>query len=133
MIMKFSVNNYTEYKPVCHYKEYYRSPFLRRIIIKITIGAPKNDVTVLMLSSSGENKLRAIKSQKMQKTAPPKKEAGITTRGFAVRKSCLTKNGTAIPTNETGPANAVTVAESTLERRIRTGRKIFVFTPIVLA
>ena len=111
----------------------YRPSRLRLTIIKITIGAPKNDVTVLMLSSSGEKRLRAIKSQKMQKTAPPKNEAGITTSGFAVRKSCLTRKGTAIPTKETGPANAVTVAESRLERRIRMGRKIFVFTPIVRA
>lgn len=114
-------------------ENYHRSPLLRRIIIKITIGAPKNDVTVLMLSSSGEKRLLAIKSQKIQKIAPPKNDDGIMTRGFAVRRICLTRKGTAIPTKETGPANAVTVAERRLERRIKTGRNIFVFTPSVRA
>ena len=106
------------------------SRFLRFTSMKITTGAPKTDVTVLMLSSIGERTVRAIRSDMMQKTAPPKNEAGITTRLFEVRRSRLTKKGTAIPTKETGPAKAVTVAESRLERRIKSGRKIFVFTPM---
>ena len=58
-------------------------------IIKITIGAPKNEVTVLTLNSSGEKRLRAIKSQTIQKIAPDKNDAGITISGFEVRKICL--------------------------------------------
>ena len=35
----------------------------------------------------------------------PRNVAGITTSGFAVPRRCLIKYGTAIPTNEIGPAN----------------------------
>ena len=48
----------------------------------MTTGAPKMAVTVLMLSSVGENTVRASKSQTWQNTAPPKKQAGIMTRGL---------------------------------------------------
>ena len=48
----------------------------------ITTGAPKMAVTALMESSTGENSVRAIKSQPAQKMAPPKKHAGITRMGF---------------------------------------------------
>ena len=50
------------------------------------------------------------------KTAPPRKQPGIIKIGFAVRNRLFTKCGTAIPTKETGPANAVTQAESTLDK-----------------
>lgn len=101
--------------------------------MKITTGAPKIDVTVLMLSSIGAKMLRAIRSHTRQNTAPARKEEGMTISGFEVWRRLFVRKGTAIPTKETGPAKAVTVAERMLERRISTGRKSFVFTPIVRA
>lgn len=86
-----------------------------------------------MLSSRGEKIVLASKSHKIQKIEPSIKEAGIITIGLEVKKNLFAKNGTAMPTKEIGPANAVTVAESRLESRIRIGRKILVLTPIVLA
>ena len=49
--------------------------------MKMTTGAPKIDVTVLMDSSSGANAIRAIRSHIIQKTAPPRNVPGITTSG----------------------------------------------------
>ena len=43
----------------------------------MTTGAPKTDVTVLILSSAGANKVLVMRSQNRQKTAPPRKLAGI--------------------------------------------------------
>jgi len=39
-----------------------------------------------MLSSVGANTVLAIRSQNRQNTAPPRKQAGITSSGFAVFK-----------------------------------------------
>ena len=55
--------------------------------------------------------------------APAKNVPGIITIGFDVPNAFLVRNGTAIPTKEIGPANAVTLADSTLESRISTTRK----------
>ena len=41
-------------------------------------------VTVLIESSDGANTVLAIRSHTIQNTAPPKKEAGITTNGLEV-------------------------------------------------
>ena len=95
----------------------------RRISIKITTGAPRTEVTVLILSSVGAKAMRAMRSLNMQKTAPPRKAAGITTRGFDVPRARLTKKGTAIPTKEMGPAKAVTQADRIPERRIKRHRQ----------
>ena len=46
-------------------------PFLPFIIMKITIGAPKIEVTVLIFSSSGANAIRAIRSHPIQNTPRP--------------------------------------------------------------
>ena len=51
---------------------------------RITTGAPNTLVTVEMFSSVGANSVRAIRSQPMQNTAPPRNTAGITTMGFDV-------------------------------------------------
>ena len=99
----------------------------------ITTGAPKMAVTALMESSTGENSVRAIKSQPAQKMAPPKKHAGITRMGFDDFSADFTRYGTAMPTNDTGPANAVTQAESMLARRTSTTRKRATFTPTLFA
>ena len=80
----------------------------------IITGAPKIAVTVLILISVGANTIRARRSQNMQNTSPPKKHAGIMMIGFAVRNNRFTICGTAIPTNDTGPANAVTTADKML-------------------
>ena len=52
----------------------------------MTTGAPKTDVTVLILSSAGANKVLVMRSQNRQKTAPPRKLAGIIKTGLAVLK-----------------------------------------------
>ena len=96
----------------------------------MTTGAPNTAVTELMLSSVGANAVLAIRSQKRQNTAPPKKHAGITRRGLAVFKRLFTRWGTAIPTKEIGPAKAVTQADRILDNRIRATRNTLIFTPI---
>ena len=96
----------------------------------ITTGAPNTLVTVEMFSSTGAKAVRAIRSQAMQNTAPPRKVAGITTSGLAVFSARLMRWGTAMPTKEMGPAKAVTVAESTLDKRISAMRKRLMFTPM---
>lgn len=53
--------------------------------------------------------------------------------GFAVLNSCLIIWGTAIPTKETGPAKAVTVAERMLDNRISSIRNRLILTPMFLA
>ena len=73
------------------------------------------DVTVLIFNSTGASAILAIRSQIIQKTAPAKNVPGIITIGFDVPNAFLVRNGTAIPTKEIGPANAVTLADSTLE------------------
>ena len=83
----------------------------------ITTGAPKIEVTVLIFSSSGAKASLAIMSQNMQKTPPPRKVAGMTRRGLDVPRLPLIRKGTAIPTNEIGPAKAVTHDEKMLDRR----------------
>ena len=75
--------------------------------------------------------VRAIKSQPRQKMAPPKKHAGITVSGLAVFRKLLIRCGTAMPTNDTGPANAVTVAASKLDSKMSVTRKTFTFTPML--
>ena len=91
------------------------------------------DVTVLIFNSTGASAILAIRSQIIQKTAPAKNVPGIITIGFDVPNAFLVRNGTAIPTKEIGPANAVTLADSTLESRISTTRKTLIFTPILCA
>ena len=93
--------------------------FLVRNRITITTGAPKTAVTVLILSSVGENRVRARRSQNIQKAAPPRKLAGIIRSGLEVRNRFFTICGTAIPTKDTGPAKAVTQAERRLESSTR--------------
>ena len=94
----------------------------------ITTGAPNTAVTELMESSVGENNVLASRSLNRQNTAPPRKHPGITTMGFAVLNSCLIIWGTAIPTKETGPAKAVTVAERMLDNRISSIRNRLILT-----
>jgi hypothetical protein len=99
----------------------------------ITTGAPKTAVTELILSSVGAKTVLAIKSQKRQNTEPPIKHAGIIIIGFAVPNNAFISCGTAIPTNEIGPAKAVTQAESTLDSNIKSALNNLTFTPIFLA
>ena len=86
-----------------------------------------------MLSSVGAKAMRATRSLNMQKTAPPRKAAGITTRGFEVPRALLTRKGTAMPTKETGPAKAVTQADRIPDRRISSMRKRLTLTPMLWA
>ena len=90
--------------------------------MNMTIGAPNTDVTVLMFSSVGAKAIRAIRSQNIQNTAPPRNVPGMTTSGRDVCSPRFTKYGTAIPTKEIGPANAVTQADKMLESKIRITR-----------
>ena len=82
-----------------------------------------------MLTSVGANAVRAIRSQNRQNTPPPSQQAGIIKSGSAVRNSDFIRCGTAMPTKEIGPANAVTHAERTLESRISAARKCLIGTP----
>lgn len=102
-------------------------------MMKITMGAPRMAVTELMLSSVGAKTVRAARSQNRQNTAPPAKHAGTCTSGFAVPNSPFISCGTAMPTNEIGPANAATQAESTLESRMSAARKARILTPMLRA
>ena len=86
-----------------------------------------------MFSSVGAKAVRAIRSQPMQNTAPPKNTAGITTMGLEVFSSRLTRYGTAMPTKEIGPAKAVTQADRMLDSRISATRNTRMFTPILWA
>lgn len=113
--------------------DYSYQRFTLFIIMAITTGAPNTAVTELMESSVGENNVLASRSLNRQNTAPPRKHPGITTMGFAVLNSCLNHMGTAIPTKETGPAKAVTVAERTLDNRISSIRNRLILTPMFLA
>ena len=101
--------------------------------MKITTGAPNIEVTVLIFNSIGANAILAIRSQIIQNTAPPTNVPGITTKGFDVRSACFTRYGTAIPTNQIGPANAVTLAERILDKRISATLKKRIFTPMLCA
>ena len=99
----------------------------------MTTGAPNTAVTVLMDNSVGENMVLANRSQNRQNTEPPRKQAGISRIGRAVPSSHFTRCGTAIPTKDTGPANAVTQAASTLDSNTRRTLKLFTFSPILAA
>ena len=99
----------------------------------MTTGAPNTAVTVLMDNSVGENMVLASRSQNRQNTEPPKKQAGISRIGRAVPSSHFTRCGTAIPTKDTGPANAVTQADNTLDNSTRRIRNICTLRPIFLA
>ena len=99
----------------------------------MTTGAPNTAVTELMLSSVGAKTVLAAKSQNRQNTAPPRKQPGIMSMGFAVLNRLFTRCGTAIPTKDMGPANAVTQAERILDRRIRATLNRSMFTPMFWA
>ena len=86
-----------------------------------------------MDNSVGANKVLANRSQNRQKDAPPRKQAGTIRIGFAVRNRHITRRGIALPTKDTGPANAVTHAGRTLESITRTTRNILTVRPLYLA
>ena len=81
----------------------------------MTTGAPKTAVTALTESSMGAKSVRAMRSHLQQKTAPARKHAGVTTSGRDVPRPSLARCGAARPTNEAGPAKAVTQAVSRLD------------------
>ena len=99
----------------------------------ITMGTPKIELTVLTLSSTGANNVLAIKSQPKQKTEPPRKHMGVTISGFDVFKKDFTRWGTAIPTNDIGPAKAVTHAQRKLESNTSIIRNNLMLTPMFYA
>ena len=90
-------------------------------------------VTVLILSSVGENMLLAIKSLKRENMTPKRHAAGMMILGFSDLKIILAICGMAIPTKEMGPAKAVTVAERMLDTTIRVNLKRFISMPRVPA
>ena len=53
--------------------------------------------------------------------------------GRLVPSSCRVMWGTAMPTKDTGPASAVTQADSRLDKRISPTRNRRTFTPMVAA
>ena len=63
-----------------------------------------------------ERQKKSGKTQSAGRSPPGRDEApinvpGITTNGFDACSACFIRYGTAIPTNEIGPAKAVTLAE----------------------
>ena len=95
----------------------------------MTTGAPNTAVTELMLTAAGAKAVRAMRSHARQKMPPPRKHAGIISSGSAVLNSAFIRCGSAMPTKETGPAKAVTQAESTLESRMSAVRNARIGTP----
>lgn len=104
-----------------------------RIITKITTGAPKTAVTVLMLNSVGAKTVRASQSLNRQNTLPPRKQPGISTSGLVSANSQRIRCGTAIPTKETGPANAATQPDKMLDKITIKKRRCATLTPILFA
>ena len=90
-------------------------------------------VTVPIDNSDGASIVLAIKSQNIQNTEPHKKHAGITTIGFAVFNISLVICGTAIPTNDIGPAKAVTQEDKRLDKVIIIIRNTEILIPTLLA
>lgn len=101
--------------------------------MKITMGAPNNDVTADILSSVGANILLAKRSLTRQKMAPEKKDAGIRIMGLEDLSVSLIKKGTAIPMKDTGPAKAVTQEDKILESTIIKILQTLTFTPTLFA
>ena len=101
--------------------------------MRITTGAPKTAVTVLMLSSVGANNVLAIRSQNRQNTPPPRKQAGIIRMGLDVLKRFFTKWGAAILTKDTGPAKAVIQADKMLDKTTSAARNRRIWIPIFCA
>ena len=99
----------------------------------MTTGAPNTAVTELMDSSVGANRLRAIRSHSRQNAAPPSAQPGSTRSGFALPSVCFTRCGTAMPTKEIGPANAVTQAASRLDSSTSTTENARTDTPTLAA
>lgn len=97
------------------------------------MGAPNTAVTVPIASSTGANAVRAIRSQNIQNTAPHKNDAGIINIGLVVLSKSFVICGTAMPTNDIGPAKAVTHADNILESNININRKNLIFIPILWA
>ena len=97
------------------------------------MGTRATAVTELTETSSGEKADRATVSQKSVTIAPRRNETGIITRGFIVLVRSLARCGTAIPTKDTGPAKAVTTADSRLEKIMRKKRSNLIFTPTLFA
>ena len=91
------------------------------------------EVTVLIAISVGAKTVLAKRSQKTQKTAPITKLAGITKYGLELFSMVRVIWGTAIPTKETGPAIAVTVADSMLESKMSITQKGLILIPILFA
>ena len=104
-----------------------------RIITKITTGAPKTAVTVLMLNSVGAKTVRASQSLNRQNTLPPRKQPGISTSGLVSANSQRIRCGTAIPTKETGPANAATQPDKMLDKITIKKRRCATLTPMLFA
>ena len=67
--------------------DHYLFEFVNRS--RITTGAPKIEVTELILSSTGAKRVLAMRSQNTQKTAPQRKDAGITYMGLEDLRSDL--------------------------------------------
>ena len=99
----------------------------------ITTGTRNTAVTELIDISVGANTHLAIRSQNSVIRDPVIKHPGIITAGALVFVMLFTRCGTAIPTNEIGPANAVTHAARRLDMRMSDTRKAFMFTPALAA
>ena len=99
----------------------------------MTMGETNTAVTELMLTSVGAKAVRAIRSQSRQNAPPPRKDAGMRMSGSAVPNRDFMRCGTAMPTKEMGPANAVTQADRTLESKISAVRNARRWTPMFCA
>ena len=111
----------------------FKSEHKSHSLIGSNIGAANTAVTELMLTEAGAKAVRAMRSHARQKMPPPRKLAGISKSGSAVLKSAFIRCGSAMPTNEMGPAKAVTQADNTLESRMSAARNALIGTPMLRA
>ena len=98
---------------------------------KITTGAPKTAVTVLMLNSVGAKTVRASQSLIRQNTLPPRKQPGISTSGLVSANSQRIRCGTAIPTKETGTGKCRYAADNMLDKITIKKRSCATLTPML--
>jgi len=106
---------------------------LRSSNSQITIGTPKNDVTLLTVSSAGASSVLAPRSHKAVIIPPSKMVAGTRILLSEVRRESLAMCGTDIPTKATGPAKAVTTAVNMLDTKMMHILKNLIWTPMLLA
>ena len=100
----------------------------------MTMGAPNTAVTELMLTSVGAKAVRGDQiAEQAERAAAEEGRRDDQMSGSAVPNRDFMRCGTAMPTKEMGPANAVTQADRTLESKISAVRNARRWTPMFCA